>query len=119
MANYWIVGANWSGDNLQEAFYRRGYWEMGYSDAEKPRFAEKRESIIVGDRIAVKSMDGRGKSTITIHAIGIVKEVADKKVYVNWLLTDMDRQVHSNGAYSTIHGPYQFNEAWTKEVFCI
>ena len=117
--NYWLVGANWSGDNLQEAFYRRGYWEMGYSDEEKPVFANKRDSINEGDRIAIKSKDGHGASTITIHALGIVKEVADGKVYVDWKITDLNRQVHSRGAFSTIHGPYLYDDEWTKEVFCI
>ncbi len=43
--NYWLVGANWSGEDQQNDFYTRGYWEMGYSDVDKPNFAAKRDSI--------------------------------------------------------------------------
>lgn len=117
--NYWLVGANWSGDNQQEAFYRRGYWEMGYSDEEKPNFAEKREDINPGDRIAIKSRDGKGATTITIHALGIVKEVVDGKVYIDWIITNLNRQVPSRGVFSTIHGPYTYDDEWTWQVFCI
>ena len=58
---YWLVGANWSGDNLQDAFYRRGYWEMGYEDSEKPNFAKKRDQMKPNDRIAIK-INGRSRS---------------------------------------------------------
>jgi len=116
---YWLVGASWKGDDQKDAFYRRGYWEMGYSDNDKPNFAEKRDSIDEGDRVAVKSMDGKGKSTITIHALGIVKEVADGKVYIDWKITDVNRQVASKGKFSTIHGPYFYDDEWIRQVFCI
>jgi len=116
---YWLVGASWKGDDQKDAFYRRGYWEMGYSDNDKPNFAEKRDSIDEGDRVAVKSMDGKGKSTITIHALGIVKEVADGKVYIDWKITDVNRQVASKGKFSTIHGPHFYDDEWIRQVFCI
>lgn len=117
--NYWLVGATWGGADQQDAFYLRGYWEMGYSDAEKPGFAKKRDQIVKGDRIAIKSMDGRGKPTISIHALGIVKDVALGKVYIDWKLTKLNRQVNSRGIFATIHGPYDFDSNWTKEVFCL
>lgn len=82
--NYWLVGANWSGESQRNDFFVRGYWEMGYDDLDKPGFAKKSDSIEKGDRIAIKSMDGKGASTITIHCIGIIKDVLSKKVYVNW-----------------------------------
>jgi hypothetical protein len=116
---YWLVGANWSGDNLEDAFYRRGYWEMGWKDVDQPAFAKKRDQIMPDDRIAIKSMDGQGASTISIHAIGIVKEVANGKVYIDWKVTDLDRHVPSKGAFSTIHGPYDYSDAWTRETFCL
>lgn len=119
--SYWLVGANWSGDDQAEAFYRRGYWEIGYSDEDKPEFAAKRDRIDSGDRLAVKAMRGRGADTITIKALGVVKEVHDGKVYVDWLLTDLDREVESKGCFQTIHGPYgvEREPEWVKDVFHI
>lgn len=117
--NYWLVGATWKGNSQKTDFYRRGYWEMGYSDEDKPKFAKKRDSIQSGDRIAIKSKDGQGASTITIHALGIVKEVAQGKVYIDWKMTNLDRHVHSKGAFGTIHGPYKFDDNWTQETFCL
>ena len=92
---------------------------MGYSDKDKPNFAKKRDSIQPGDRIAIKSMNGQGATTIKIHALGIVKEVAQGKVYIDWKITDLDRNVHSRGALATIHGPYKFTDNWTRETFCL
>lgn len=114
--NYWVVGATWEDDNLEEAFYRRGYWEMGWSDADKPSLATKRDSIRPGDRIAVKSRDGQGAQTITIKSLGIVKEVADRKVFVTWLVTKMDRHVPCKNYFGTLHGPIS-DENWKNEAF--
>ena len=114
--NYWVVGATWDEDNLEEAFYRRGYWQMGYSDTDKPTLAEKRDSMKPGDRIAVKSRDGQGATTITIKSIGIVKEVAEGKVFVDWLLTKMNRQVPCKNYLGTLHGPIK-DENWINEAF--
>ena len=80
---YYLVGANWGGEKQNESFYRRGYWEMGYADEEKPDFARVRDGIAPEDRIAIKSMDGQGATTISIHALGIVKEVFQGRIYVD------------------------------------
>lgn len=77
--NYWLVGADWSGSDQADAFFRRGYWEIGYSDEQQPRFAAMRDEMRSGDRVAVKAMRGRGAQTITVKALGIVKEVHDKQ----------------------------------------
>lgn len=119
---YWVVGANWSGEDQAEPFYRRGYWEIGYSDADQPLFAERRNSMRPNDRVAVKSMRGRGASTITIKGLGIVREVAeDGRVYIDWLVTGLDREVASKGCFKTIHGPYEMEQEseWLRAVFCI
>lgn len=116
---YWLVGANWDGNKQNESFYRRGYWEMGYDDEDKPRFAKMRDSMQAGDRIAIKSMDGKGASTISIIALGIVKEVFQGRVYIDWIVTDIDRQVDSKGCFKTIHGPYDYNDQWIQGIFCI
>ena len=120
---YYVVGANWSGEKKYDEFYRRGYWEMGYADENEPGFAKRRDDIHPGDRIAVKSMEGHAASTILIHALGIVKEVAEGRVYINWLITDLNRHVDSHGCCSTISGPFRLseekNKAWIQSVFCI
>lgn len=117
--NYWLVGANWAGNDLSETFYRRGCWEMGYDDIDQSHQASKRSQVKIGDRIALKSMNGRGATTITIRAIGIVKDVADKIIYIDWKITDLKRIVTSHGAFQTIQGPYLSSENWTQEVFCL
>ena len=121
--NYYVVGANWSGEKKYKDFYLHGYWEMGYADKEKPKLAKVRDGIRPGNRIAIKSMDGQGASTISIHALGIVKKVADGCVEVDWVVTELDRHVDSHGCFSTIRGPFTLsedeNKAWIQSVFCI
>ena len=75
--NYWVVGANWEGDDQAAAFFSRGYWVLGWSDKDQPGMAAQRQQMKRGDRIAVKSMRGYGASTITVKALGIVKEVGN------------------------------------------
>jgi len=119
---YWLVGANWSGDDQADAFYRRGYWELGWSDTDQPGMAQMRDSIRVGDRIAIKAMRGQGAKTITIKALGIVKEVAEKRVYIDWKVTGMNREVQAKGCFATIHGPFELFDKdanWTRDVFCL
>ena len=119
---YWLVGANWSGDDQAEAFFRRGYWEFDWDDDDQPKMAKLRDSISVGDRIAIKSMRGKGSDCITIKGLGVVKEVADKRVYINWLITDISRKVFAKGCFATIHGPYSLSGKdadWVREVFCL
>jgi hypothetical protein len=118
--NYWLVGANWGGDDQAEAFYRRGYWELGWSDEQQPGMAHRRNGMRPHDRIAVKSMLGHGSSNISIRALGIVKEVGeDKRVYIEWHVTGLNREVPSRGCYSSIHGPYTADRDadWLGKVF--
>ena len=116
--NYWVVGATWDGDNLADDFYLRGYWEMGYDDKDKPQFTKRRDTVKNGDRIAVKKRDGKGADTISIKAIGVVKDVADGKIYIDWILKNIDRHVHCKNYFGTIHGPIT-DSAWKNEAFCL
>jgi len=116
--NYWVVGASWEGDNVAPEFYRRGYWEMGYNDEAKPMFTDRRNRIMPGDRVAVKTRDGRGASTITIRALGVVKEVAQGRVYIDWRITDLKRKVPSKNYFGTIHGPVT-DLIWRNEAFSL
>ena len=120
MAEYWVVGAAWGGrDDQTNVFLRRGYWYLGWSDSEQPQMAKKRDQIVPGDRIAIKQMLGQGSPNIKIKAIGVVKEIdpSDKRVYVDWLLSDLNREVPGHGCFAAIHGPFAENDDWVKEVF--
>ena len=90
MANYWVVGAMWGGQEDQsEKFIRRGYWFLGWDEADQPAQAILRDQIKPGDRIAIKRMLGQGSKYIAIRALGEVKEIdeEDKRVYVDWIVT--------------------------------
>lgn len=116
---YWVVGASWSGrEDQAPAFVRRGHWFLGYEDDEAPDQAQRRDQIRTGDRIAIKKMMGQGASRVRVTAIGIVKEVDDEKcVYVDWILTDLDRVVDARGCFKSVHGPFEAPDPWTREVF--
>ena len=114
--NYWVVGARWKDDNLANDFYKRGYWEMGYDDSDKPNYAKLRNQIKENDRIAIKTMDGKGATTISIKAIGIVKDIHDGKVFVDWILKNLEeRHVHCKNYFGTIHKATDKN--WINEAF--
>jgi hypothetical protein len=120
MANYWVVGAMYSGhDDQAPKFIRRGYWVLGYSDADAPDQAKRRDLIKAGDRIAIKRMMGQGSTEIRITALGVVTEVdeEDKRVYVTWITDDLNRVVESRGCFQTVHGPFEADDPWVKEVF--
>jgi hypothetical protein len=122
MTNYWVVGAMWGGhDDQSEVFIRRGYWFLGWSDKEQPAQASLRDQIKPGDRIAIKRMLGQGATEIEIRAIGVVIDIDsdDKRIYVDWLVKDLHRQVPSRGCFKTIHGPYQDNDQWIRDAFFV
>jgi hypothetical protein len=64
-------------------------------------------------------MLGQGSPEIQINAIGIVRDIEGRYVYVDWILRNMNRKVESKGCYSSIHGPYSYDSDWIKEVFKI
>lgn len=122
MKNYWVVGAMWGGQEDQsEKFIRRGYWFLGWSDAEQPSQAKLRDQMKPGDRIAIKRMLGQGSRSIAVRALGVIKEIDDddKRVYVDWFVKGLEREVPSRGAYASIHGPFSEDDQWVKEVFHI
>jgi hypothetical protein len=124
MLNYWVVGAMWGGKadhDQSEKFIRRGYWFLGWEDKDQPAQAKLRDKIKRGDRIAIKKMLGRGSPNIAIRALGVVKEIDkdDKRVYIDWFVKGLKREVSSKGAYKSIHDPFAENDDWVKEVFHI
>jgi hypothetical protein len=58
-------------------------------------------------------------SNIEIRALGIVKEIdpEDKRVYIHWAASGLQRQVPSKGCFASIHGPFPAEDEWTRLVF--
>jgi hypothetical protein len=122
MRSYWVVGAMWHGHEDQwETFFKRGYWFLGWSDDDQPAQAALRDQMRPGDRIAIKRMLGQGSPNIAIRALGVIKEIdrEDKRVYVDWFVKGLEREVPARGAFDAIHGPYTADDPWVKEAFCI
>lgn len=120
MHNYWVVGAMWGGhDDQSDVFIRRGYWFLGWNETEQPAQARLRDQIRPGDRIAIKRMLGQGSPSIEVRAIGVVKEIdpQDKRVYVDWVVSGMQRQIPARGAFASIHGPFAADDEWTRLAF--
>ena len=116
--NYWVVGATWGSDNLADRFYLRGCWEMGWEEGDKATYERRVNNIKAGDRVAIKKMDGHGATTICIIAIGVVKDVDGGKVYIDWLVKNMDRHVPCKNYFGTIHGPVE-DDLWRNSAFCL
>lgn len=120
MSNYWVVGAMWGGQEDQyEIFIRRGYWFLGWSDEQQPAQAALRDKIQPGDRIAIKRMLGQGSKNIEIRALGTVKEIDphDKRVYIHWVVSGLQRQVPAGGCFASIHSAGPAESDWARSVF--
>lgn len=112
----------WGGhDDQSDKFIRRGYWFLGWNAEDQPEQTNRRDQIQPGDRIAIKRMLGKGSPNIEIRALGVVKEVDedDKRVYIDWLVRDVNRVVPSRGCFASIHGPFLESDEWAQEVFRI
>jgi len=126
MSQYWIVGAMFGGmDDQLATFITRGYWYCW--DPNKTRDREVPDSvqklfpqIRAGDRIAVKKMLGTGSKNIAVRALGIVTDVDHEewRVYVNWVVPDLAREVPIHGCMGSIHGPFKVSE-WRDSVFSV
>ncbi len=99
-------------------FISKGIWEMYYGSGQMPKYDERLKQIQPGDRIAIKTMAGRGSEDIYIRAIGVVKHIQGTLVVVDWKLTGLNRKVESKGCYGTIHGPY-LKDNWIRKVFSL
>jgi hypothetical protein len=121
MPNYWVVGAMFEGhDDQYDIFIRDGYWFLGWSDQQQPAQAALRDQIKPGDRIAIKRMLGRGSPNIEIRAIGIVEKIDpdNKRIYIRWAASDLQRIVPANGYFGSIHGPIKDDDR-KKMVFLL
>jgi len=122
MTNYWVVGAMFAGQKDQlKKFIRRGYWQLGWKDAEQPVFAKRRDSIKPGDRIAIKKLLGQGSKNIEIRTLGIVRENdrVEKRIYIDWLVRDLTRIVPIHGLCASIHGPFTETDRIIKDIFFV
>jgi hypothetical protein len=121
MSRYWVVGASWGGTEHQDAkWVEQGIWMLGWTKGHQP---EKAAEMLPGDRIAIKRMKGKGQKGIKIMHIGIIKGVileVDRVICtVNWVVTDLHRDVaQSRGCFASIHGPFE-HDAWVQKVFCL
>ena len=118
---FFVVGATvYEGEKEDHTarFIQRGIWQMFYPEGEKPNYDQRIAKVKIGDRIAIKTMAGRGSGHIYIRAIGIVKAIIDTTLVVDWKLTNLNRKVESRGCYGTIHGPY-VKDSWIRKIFSL
>ena len=92
---------------------------LGWEEGNQP---EKAAEMKAGDRIAIKRMKGKGRTGIRIMHIGVIRGVileASKVICtVDWIATNLNRDVESRGCFKAIHGPFA-HDAWVQEVFCL
>lgn len=122
--NYWVVGATFGTKDMHKEFIENGFWYMGWEQYQSDKhridqFFKRVAKIKENDRIAIKRLMGKGQSNIKILSIGIVKKVVKDIIFVDWLITEMDRVVPINGCVGTIYGPFSYNDDWTNKVFSI
>ena len=114
----------WGGtDDVLPDFLKGGFWYLGWEPEAHPEQTKRRDSIKEGDGIAVKRMLGQGSKEIEIRALGVVKYVdkddLHRRVYVNWVASGLKREVPARGAFASIHGPFDPEDEWTREVFLL
>ncbi len=123
---YFLAGAMWGKDDQFERFIQAGIWQNGWKLGEHPEYDSVIAQVRKNDCIAIKKGLGQGSSDIRIRAIGIVKSVDTELgiVFVDWILTTMNRKVNSGGCYKTIHGPYckgkdKEETHWLEKIFSL
>lgn len=50
--NYWMLGADWDGDDQTQKFLEESIWQNGYTD----KFLDTVKKVKVGDRVAIKTV---------------------------------------------------------------
>ena len=119
---YWLVGANWDGENKAPKFIRNGVWVLGKKD-DDVQYAKARK-MKKGDRIAIKRMPGK-RPGLAIDHIGTVKGVLNETEVVvctvDWFATDLGRYLPDVPRHSqSVHGPFERDqEKWLAKVFYI
>jgi len=110
-------------DDYLKIFINRGYWycwDPKINQEIPSAVADLFPKINVGDRLAVKKMLGQGSSYMVVRALGIVTDIDldEWRVYVRWLVPEMEREVPIKGCMGSIHGPFEASD-WRASVFQI
>jgi hypothetical protein len=118
---YFLVGsmfANGTIDMLPE-FLKRKYWYNGYLRTHSGYNAVF-DQVQVGDRLAVKRLNGQAAKDMRILALGIVTDIDDDGItlYVNWIIQFNQKVVPMAGCTGTIIGPMAKSSA-RAEIFSI
>jgi len=121
MANsqYWLVGANWGGENKALEFVENGVWILG-KDEEDVQY-KRALGMAKGDRIAIKRMPGQYKGLLIDH-VGIIKGVVTETdlvvCTVDWVATELDRYFEDVPKYPhSVHKLGDEAEEWLGKVF--
>ncbi len=102
---YWAVGTN---DNIDDNFFNKNMWWTDYSKSEEEGLKHRKwikDIVEVGDKVALKTRNIRGKS-LKIFAMGTVSKKFDDNngFYVEWEILLPPRITNSTfGQNSTIH----------------
>lgn len=126
---YYIVGASYGGCESQlERFLADGIWALGWSGEDAPSQYAPLMKMRKGDFIAVKRMNGRGASYVTILARGIVRgvitEAKEEKRFVctvDWFEPTVNKVVPAKhrGIFQSVAGPFKLDDDrdWLINVF--
>lgn len=126
---YYVVGASYGGNESQlERFIEHGIWALGWNGDDAPAQYAPLMEMKRGDFIAVKRMNGRGASDVTILARGVVRgvitEAKEEKRFVctvDWFETNVDKVVPAKhrGIFQSVAGPFVLDDDrdWLINVF--
>ena len=109
--NYWMLGADWDGDDQTQKFIEQGIWQNGYTD----KFLDTVKKVKVGDKVAIKTVYvqknnlpfnnyGCDVSCMKIKVIGEVTEnMGDgRTLKVTWEPLSQERMVYLYTYWHTI-----------------
>jgi hypothetical protein len=118
---YFTVGAMYNHGTIDmlPTFLERGTWVNGY-ERTKPIYNDIFDKVKVGDRIAVKRLNGQGAQDMRILALGIVKDIDANgdTLYIKWIIQHHNRTVPLGGCIGTITGPLVASN-WRDAIFSI
>lgn len=109
--NYWMLGADWGGNDQTQKFIEQGIWQNGYTD----KFLDTVKKVQVGDKVAIKTVYvqknnlpfnnyGCDVSCMKIKVIGEVTEnIGDgRTLKVTWEPLAQERMVYLYTYWHTI-----------------
>ncbi len=90
--NFFLVGANWEGEDQFKFFYEKNIWETGYED----KYAEIINTVKAGDILIVKSTFAKDRvSILRIKAVGRVtaNPLNGQRLEVDWKIKNLQIDV--------------------------